>query len=174
MRRALIPGLLGEGFSSLHASVRAVHGGQGKVWRGRASVRRGNSLFAQFAALVARLPPTQHDVPVIVNIEVQEGREVWTRHFGKSAPMQSVLCNRNGLLEERMGPAALQFQVNVRDGGMDWYLRSISVLGFALPLRLFQVQVRADADPAYRFFVSVGLTGVGELIRYEGHLDVTS
>ncbi|MEO8314450.1 MAG: DUF4166 domain-containing protein [Pseudomonadota bacterium] len=171
--RALFPGLLGEGFASLHPFVRAVHGGQSGRWNGRASVRRGSHLLARIAATIARLPVTQLDVPVVVTIETQDGREVWTRHFGSAVPMQSTLCNSSGWLVERMGPLALQFQVNVQDGGMSWYLRRIAFLGLPLPRRLFQVQARADAGRGYRFFVSVGLAGVGDLIRYEGELDVT-
>jgi hypothetical protein len=171
MRRALFPGLLGEGFSSLHERVRAVHGGQSRRWTGRASVRRGSHLLARLVAMVARLPATQRDAPVIVTIEARDGQEIWTRYFGGAAPMRSTLCNDKGLLVERMGPVALQFQVNVRDGGMSWYLRRISFLGVRLPRTPFQVQAHVDARDSYRFFVAVGVAGVGELIRYEGQLD---
>ena len=173
MRRALFPALLGEGFSSLHPNVRAVHDGQSRRWTGRASVQRGSHWLARIAATVARLPSTQHHVPVIVTIEARDGQEVWTRYFGGAAPMRSTLFNNRGLLAERMGPATLEFQVNVRDGGMSWYLRRIAFLGMPLPRGLFQVQARVDSTGTrYRFFVAVGLTGTGEMIRYEGELDV--
>jgi Domain of unknown function (DUF4166) len=174
MRHALFPGLLGEGFASLHPHVRAVHSGQSRRWTGRASVRRGTHWLARIAATVARLPSTQGKVPVIVTIEARDGKEIWTRYFGGATPMRSTLVNDGGWLVERMGPASLQFQVNVRDGGMSWYLRRISVFGVPMPRSLFQVQARVDANGSYRFLVAVGLTGIGELIRYEGELDVSA
>jgi hypothetical protein len=174
MQRALFPGLLGEGFKSLHPHVRAVHNGQSRRWSGRATVQRGSHPLARLAATLARLPTTQRDEPVIVVIETQAGSEVWTRHFGGAAPMRSVLSNHGGMLVEQMGPVSLQFQANVRDGGMDWYLRRISFLGLPLPRRLFRVVAQASATAkGYRFLVAVGLTGIGEMIRYEGELEVS-
>jgi hypothetical protein len=172
MRRSLFAGLLGEGFASLHPHVRAVHSGQSRRWTGSASVQRGSHPLARVAAAIAGLPETQHQKPVAVTIEACDGREVWTRRFGDAAPMRSTLFDNGGSLVERMGPVALQFQVNVREGGMSWYLRRIAFLGLPLPRRLFNVQARVDAGAGYRFFVAVGLAGVGEMIRYEGELDV--
>jgi hypothetical protein len=171
-RRALFPGLLGEGFSSLHPHLRTVHGGQSGRWTGRASVHRGSNPLARVAASVARLPSTQLDEPVTVTIDAHDGREVWTRHFGAAAPMRSTLHCTHGLLVERMGLLSLHFQVNVRNGGMSWYLRRAAFLGLPLPRRLFKVQAQVDAGAGYRFFVAVGIAGIGEMIRYEGELDV--
>jgi hypothetical protein len=170
-RPALFPGLLGEGFASLHPHVRTVHCGQSRRWTGRASVQRGSHLLARFVAVIARLPATRHDVPAVVIIDAQAGRETWTRLFGDATPLRSTLSSRHGCLVEHMGPVTLQFQVNVQDGGMSWYLRGIALLGLPLPRRLFHVQARVDAGAGYRFFVTVGLAGIGEVIRYEGELD---
>jgi hypothetical protein len=172
-RRALFPGLLGEGFASLHPQVRAVHGGQSRRWTGQASVQRGSHPLARLAASVARLPVTQRNEPVVVIIEAHDGNETWTRFFGDAAPMRSSLSSKQGLLVERMGAISLEFQVNVRGGGMSWHLRRVALLGLPLPRRLFHVQARVDAGAGYRFFVSVGLAGIGEMIRYEGELDVS-
>lgn len=172
-RRALFPGLLGEGFASLHPHVRTVHNGQSRRWTGRASVQRGSHPLARIAAAMARLPVTQRDEPAVVIIEAHDGSETWTRYFGAAAPMRSTLSSKQGLLVERMGLLSLEFQVNVRDGGMSWYLRRIGLLGLPLPRRLFHVQARVHAGAGYRFFVAVGLAGVGEMIRYEGELDVS-
>ena len=174
MRRALFPDLLGEGFSSLHPHVRAVHAGESRRWTGQASVRRGTHPLARIAARVARLPDSQQG-PVVVTIEARNGHEVWTRYFGNAAPMQSTLSFRLGCLVERMGPLALQFQVNVQNGGMSWYLQRIRLLGLPLARRLFRVTAQVSSTGLrYRFFVAVGLAGIGELICYEGELDVAA
>jgi hypothetical protein len=170
IRRALFPRLLGEGFASLHPQVRMVHSGQSRRWTGLASVQRGSHLLARIATAMAGLPSTQHQKPVTVSIEASNGREVWTRHFGDGAPMRSTLFDRGGVLVESMGALTLEFQVNVQDGGMSWYLRRVALLGIPMPHGLFQVQARVDGGKSYRFFVAVALAGIGELIRYEGEL----
>jgi hypothetical protein len=173
MVRALFPGLLGEGFASLHPHLKAVHGGQSRRWAGKASVRCGSRLLARVAAKIARLPSSQCDVPTVVSIEARAGQEVWTRHFGNAAPMRSTLSNREGWLVERLGPVALEFQVNVQGTRMHWYLQHVAFLGLPLPRRLFSVQACADSTGmSYRFLVDVRMAGIGELIRYEGELDV--
>ncbi len=109
----------------------------------------------------------------MVTIEARDGHEVWTRKFGTAAPMRSVLRAQGGQLVEQLGPVTMQFQIMARDGGMQWELRRISFLGVPLPRRCFHVQ--AGAEPGghgYRFLVAVRVTGMGELIRYEGELGV--
>lgn len=173
-QRALFPGLLGEGFTSLHPHVRTVHSGQTRRWTGHASVQRGSHPLARIAAALARLPATRHNETAVVIIDAHDGTETWTRFFGDAAPMRSTLSSKHGLLVERMGLVSLEFQVNVREGGMNWYLRRVALLGLPLPRRLFHVQARVSAAAAYRFFVAVGLAGIGEMIRYEGELDVSA
>jgi hypothetical protein len=171
--RALFPGLLGEGFASLHPHVRAVHSGESRRWAGRASVRCGAHPLARVAARIARLPSSQCDAPALVSIEARDGKETWTRHFGDAAPMRSTLCNRHGWLVERMGPLSLAFQVNVQGSRMHWYLQHVALLGVPLPRRLFKAQACVDSTGmSYRFLVEVSLAGIGELIRYDGELDV--
>jgi Domain of unknown function (DUF4166) len=171
---ALFPGLMGKDFASLHPHVQAVHDGAGGRWSGRATVQRGTHLLLRLAALVARLPSSQRDAPTVVTIEAQPGCEVWTRKFGSAAPMRSTLCKRGGLLEEQLGLVTMQFRIVARDTGMSWELQRIAFLGLPLPLRLFKVQARAQSgERGYRFLVAASVVGLGELIRYEGELDVT-
>ncbi len=171
---ALFPGLMGTDFASLHPQVQAVHGGAGGSWTGRANVQRGTHLLLRLAALVARLPTSQRDAPVMVTIEVQPECEVWTRKFGTAAPMRSRLCNVGGLLREKLGLVTMQFRILARESGMDWELQRIAFLGVPLPLRLFKVQAGAQAvDHGYRFLVAAHVVGLGELIRYEGELDAS-
>ncbi len=170
---ALFPGLMGEGYATLHRHVQAVHGGAGGRWVGRATVQRGTHPLLRFAALVARLPSSQRDAPTVVTIDAQPGREVWTRKFGSAGPMRSTLRDREGLLEEQLGLVTMRFRILARDAGMSWELHRIAFLGLPLPLRLFSVQAGAQSDGhGYRFLVAASVVGLGELIRYEGRLDV--
>jgi hypothetical protein len=172
-RTALFPGLMRGDFAALHSQVQAVHSGTGGRWQGRASVQRGTHVLLRIAAAVAGLPISQRDAATVVTIEAIGDREIWTRQFGTAAPMRSTLSARSGLLVEQLGLITMQFQIVARDGGMIWDLRHIAFLGIPLPRRCLQVQAGAEPGGAgYRFFVAVRVPGLGDLISYEGELDV--
>ncbi len=170
---ALFPMLLGSEFDSLHSRVKAVHGGAVKLLGGVGTIERGPSLIARLLCALAMLPQDQAALQVEVEISALADGERWTRRFGTSAPMRSVLRARNGLLVERLGLLTMSFRLTPRDGGIDWLLVRIAGLGCPLPRRLFRIStysgVRRDR---YQFMVDAALAGVGKLIRYEGELDV--
>jgi hypothetical protein len=87
--------------------------------------------------------------------------------------MSSTLHREDNELVERMGPAALTFKVVTRDGGMDWQLKKVSMLGVRLPARWFLVSARVDVrEGRYHFLIDSALRRVGRIVRYEGLLDV--
>jgi hypothetical protein len=170
---ALFPTLLGARFPNLDAKVRRVHGGQPGQWSGTASIKRGNSYLAQIACAMAGLPAEATCTPVIVDIETGGTSERWTRRFAGSKPMRSTLARQGTLLRECLGAATLIFTLAERDGGIDWLLERIYVLGCRLPRVLFTVSAHSGSGAAgYRFVVEARLRGIGRLIRYEGELDV--
>jgi hypothetical protein len=170
---ALFPALLGARFPSLDAMVRRVHGGQPGQWTGTASIQRGTSYLAQIACAMAGLPAEATGAPVIVEIETDGTTERWTRRFAGSRPMRSTLARQETWLKERLGPATLIFTLVERDGGIDWLLERIYVLGCRLPRVLFTVSAHSGCTAAdYRFVVEARLCGIGRLIRYEGELNV--
>ena len=171
----LMPALLGGQWQTLEPAVLAVHGGGSRRLGGTATVERGRSIMARLMCAVASLPRDQVEGPVMVAIEASADSERWTRRFGRSAPMRSTLCAREGLLVERLGPVTLRFALVARDGGIDWDLKGVAVLGCPLPLKLFQVVSRSGASGGrYRFEVRAALAGVGPVIRYQGELDCES
>jgi hypothetical protein len=127
----------------------------------------------RMAATLARLPTSVSNVPTRVEIEVSDTRESWTRYFGDARPMRSELSASGGLLVERLGLITMRFRILARDGGMNWELLRIAFLGVSLPRRWFQVHARSECcERGYRFAVAASLVGIGELIRYEGQLQV--
>jgi hypothetical protein len=69
----------------------------------------------------------------------------------------------------------MQFRIVAIQGAMHWKLQRIAFLGLPLPRSCFQVQARAGATArGYHFFVAVAVLGLGELVCYEGDLDVSS
>jgi hypothetical protein len=171
---ALFDGLLGEaGFASLDPGVQAVHGGRSGVWQGTATVQRGRSRLMRIAATLARLPASVREAPTTAHIDVSGGGEVWTRHFGHARPMRSELYASGGQLVERLGLLTMRFQLLARDRGVNWELQRIALLGVPLPSSWFQVHARAEGcERGYRFSVAARVVGLGELIRYDGQLQV--
>jgi hypothetical protein len=173
MPAALFPSLMGDSFASLDEGVRAVHGGQGRTWSGTASVERGRGVFVPLLARMAGLPPTQRRVRVQVEIHSSATGEEWARNFGDAPVMRSSLRARDGLLEERLGWVVLRFRLHAQQGGVHWQLVRLSLGPIPLPVRLFAVTAQSLPGPSgYRFVVAAHIAGIGELIRYDGDLEV--
>ena len=170
---ALFPSILGPAFALLNSSLRWVHGGEGRELSGTVTVERGTSFAAKVLAALTSLPPSLHDAPVQVQIQIDGERERWIRTYARSKVMSSTLYKEGGLLVERVGAAALTFRIVARDGGMDWQLQKVSMLGIPLPVKWFEVSARVDLRQGrYHFLIDSSLSGVGRIVRYEGLLDV--
>jgi hypothetical protein len=171
----LFPCALGAEFAGLHPCVKRVHGGGSLKLRGTAAVERGTSLIARALGAIASLPPSMAGGLIEVHIEAGHEGERWTRVFAASHRMVSTLRREGKFVIERLGPAALKFRLSVRDGGMEWVLRHISVCGIPLPLRWFRIVAKVDSrDGRYHFSVDSQLRGVGRIVRYEGFLDAAA
>jgi hypothetical protein len=173
MEIGLFPSLLGATFQRLESPVRNVHCGSSRKLFGTATVTRGRSTLARILCAAASLPRTANQLAIEVQITTNERAEHWTRYFGDSRPMRSMLCARRDLLVERLGPAKLTFRLRERDGGIEWSLVQISALGIRLPIGWFSVSAYSGARAErYTFAIDAGLRGIGRIIRYEGELDV--
>jgi hypothetical protein len=168
----LFPSLMGSEFARLAPVVQAVHGGRSLTLHGQADVVRGKSLLAQVLCLLGRLARDQARCPVRVEIDANGNREVWTRHFGSSPRMRSVLTARSGTLCERFGPAALQFALSAEEGSVEWSPVKAHVFGVPVPVKwLAEISARAlERAGVYVFEVKVALPRVGTIIEYRGQL----
>jgi hypothetical protein len=168
------PSLMGDEFAALDPAVRAVHGGRSLVLHGRADVARGNSLAARWLCSLARLARDQRDSPVTVEIETHGAREVWTRRFGASPLMRSVLAPHRGALCERFGPAAFDFTLSAEHGAVRWRAVRARLFGIPLPAScLTAIEARIFASGGlYAFEVKVALPLLGTIIGYRGRLEL--
>ena len=167
--------LLGaEAFEALPAPVQRLHLQQGsRIYRGEVEVIRGYSLLSRLCAWATRLPPAG-TCPIAVEIVSDGLRERWTRHVGKHA-MASSLWASEGILCERLGLVTFGFRLQTREGGIDWIVRRVRVLGvLPLPVSWFsQVAARESADAErYHFDVRAALPLAGLLVHYRGWLSV--
>lgn len=99
--------------------------------------------------------------------------ETWTRHF-PGRTMRSRLAARGGRLEERMGPARLEFVLDVGDGGLRLELVRLRFLGVPCPagLRPRLLAVERGEGGRLHFHIEARVPGIGRVVGYRGWLDV--
>lgn len=171
---ALFPSRLGSAFALLDPNLQWVHGGESRDLSGMVTVERGTSLIAKALGALTSLPPPLTSAPILVRIEVAGDKERWIRTYAGRHSMTSTLSKDGSALAERVGPATLTFRVSARDGGMDWRLERISMIGIRLPARWFEVSARVDMQQErYHFLIDSAVRRVGRIVRYEGLLDVS-
>jgi hypothetical protein len=151
--------------SAVPPEVRRFHERHGR-FHGRALVttRRFAGLFG--------LPSRSGEFDIAVDIQRDGDAENWTRHFPPRL-MRSRLRAEDGWLVERLGVVTLRFVLTASAEALDWQCIDVRVLGLPLPARWFRVIARESArDGRYRFVAGASLPLLGELVRYEGWLDV--
>lgn len=167
--------LLGSSFDTLPAPLRQLHDARThKVFAGSCRIERGSHWLVPLFALVMSLPRGDDSLPVQIVIERAQGKELWARNFA-GQPMRSVLSERNGQLEERLGPMRFRFALKVEDQAIVWTLVGVKLLGLLpLPVAWFSGVVARESAQSdrYRFDVRAALPFVGSLIHYDGWLSV--
>ena len=173
MPDSLFRRVAGPGFEALPAPVRAVHSGPGSAnWSGRCEVLRGTGLLSRLCAAVAGLPPAGASVPLQVAITRDADGETWDRSFDGHA-MRSRLRERDGFLEERLGPSVFRFALRPGPEALEWQLVGVRSFGLPLPVSWFdKVSARESIDGSrYRFDVRAELPVAGLLVHYRGTLE---
>jgi hypothetical protein len=174
MRAApLFPSRLGGDFEHLDPRLQWVHSGESRDLRGTVTVKRGTSFIAKILGMLTSLPPALKNAPVQVRIEIKGDKERWIRTYGGTHRMSSTLFRHGNALVEQLGPASFTFRLVARDGGIDWRLEHVSMIGVPLPASWFQIFARVDVQNGrYHFSIDSTLRGIGRIVSYEGLLDV--
>jgi hypothetical protein len=168
--------LLGDAFDALPAPIRAMHDLAGPLSAaGRASIERGNGIGARLIAAVIRFPPAGEDIPVRVDFDVSQGREIWRRSFDghrMTSTQEEGRGRFDRLLCERFGPLAFGIALVCGERRLDLVLRRWSVFGIPMPRALLPLIVAHETveDGRFRFFVEIKLRLVGLVVRYRGWL----
>jgi uncharacterized protein DUF4166 len=173
MMQPLYRRLLGARFDALPGRVRELHDVTGvSVWEGRARVERGRSLPARIAAALTSLPPEAEDAPLRVAFHAVGATEIWARQFGQ-ALFRSVQCEKDGLLQERVGPSTFVFSPLASAEGLALRLDGFLLLGAPLPRPLHPTvrTFECEREGRYHFEVESHLPLFGLLIRYSGWLE---
>lgn len=163
--------IMGAGFEPLPETLRVLHSPlRNAAARGEAFVSRGANPFASVLARLMRFPPPgRYDLHV--EFSEREGVERWTRDFDGHR-FTSELREKDGMLQERFGPLRFRFDLKSVEGGLEMVMRSWSVFGIKLPIRL------APRSPAreweengtFHFNVPVSVPLIGKVVHYRGSL----
>jgi hypothetical protein len=169
--------VLGDRFSQLCAPVQALHTAtRGFEVTGRCDIERGSSWLANRLADFVGMPPAGKDVPLRFHIAKEAERERWTRDFAGHR-FHSVLWQQGELVHERLGPVELAFRLEIEQGALrmvlqkGWLLGLLRLPRFCLPA----VSTREFGSGAqYQFDVKVDWPLLGQVVRYQGTLDMGS
>lgn len=166
--------MLGPAFATLAPPVQALHAApQPCRYVGKARIQRGRHGLVPLLAAVARLPKSGDALPTEVVFSTHGQGEQWARRFGRW-PMVSRLWAHDGHLREQLGAVRFEFDLQAREGGIDWSVRRVWAFGLLpLPRRWYDGARCREAwqGERYTFLVDVTLPWVGALIRYEGWLE---
>jgi hypothetical protein len=168
--------ILDAAWDKLPAPIASMHDvTRSHTAEGLADIDRGTSPIATAIAAVIGLPKPGRDVPVTVRIERIGETEVWTRAFaGRSfASTHFEGRGRNErLLSERFGPVIFAMAIAIDLDHARLVLRSWTVFGIPLPLRLGPRVTAYETvqQGRFRFHVEIKLPWGALIVRYRGWL----
>lgn len=166
--------VLGTNFDHMPEVTRRLHRGwPAVIARGSATVKPATSVAGRVLARIFALPTSVGELPLEVIIESRDGREFWTRRFGKQT-MRSVMRADGDLLEERFGLVAIAMKLAATEAGLDMRPVSGRFAGIPLPRFLLPVVKAEETSEAGRhvFEVIIGLPIIGHLVAYRVSLEV--
>jgi hypothetical protein len=174
---AIFEQVLGEAFNALPTPIRELHGeSDASRFSGTASVRRGTGFFSRMIGWLAGFPAASDDVPVTVQIERQENREIWQRDFDGhtfSSEMSVDSGRLAGLMCERFGPSKFGMALVVEDEILHYVARRWTFLGIPMPRWMMPKGAMYETvmDDKFFFHVEITLAIIGHVVTYEGCLE---
>ena len=175
--QGVFPLLLGNAFNHLPSAVKAAHQvQQQQTLAGRASVQRGTGFCANSIATLFGFPTASPDIAVSVQMQQQNGNEVWHRRFDTQR-FTSTLSTGAGPLEwllvERFGPLRFHIALVVAEKKLHWVVRGATFLGLPLPRYLVPGgnSYEYESQGRFHFHVEVCLPLIGLIVRYQGWLE---
>lgn len=169
--------VLGKEFADLDGSLARLHSLQGRHRMiGLCTITGADRWIGRCLAALLGLPlPTQATL-FAFEIDADENREIWIRHFPRRIMLSRLYVREDGLLGEKIGPARLAFRIESRSRELHMHLVGIRVLGIAWPTRWLPRVWAVERGDGSRFHFDVGadLGRFGLLVAYSGHLDLTA
>ena len=169
----------GEAYARLHPRLQELHRDGGRLC-GTIRFRFGSGL----AGLLGRGWARRSGLPLVAGdheLEVSVGQDAaglfWTRRFDASRTMRSHFLPEgrwpDGWWNERIGPLQLRLAVDLDGGDWSWRLAGVRWHGIPTPARMLRMTARKSIEAGgYRFAVRFAMPWIGELLAYEGLLQL--
>lgn len=163
-----------ETWAAAPAPVRRLH----DIWdlerfEGEAEVERGKGVLPNLVAAIMGLPRAAPAVPVVVEIERRDDKEIWRRRFGGRLFRSVLSTGPKGCVRERIGPLSAEISFALEEDRLVWTVARARILGVPLPKALtpggcfYETQ---DDNGRFCFHVDIEAPLVGRVARYRGWL----
>ena len=174
LRQPLFRATMGRLFNRLPRPVKAQHGALDILLsRGRCDIERGKAWHARLVGWLFGFPPAGRDLPTLVTVIAERGREIWHRDFGGEG-IFTVLepARRNGapVIVERFGLVCFDLALGEAEGGISLTVVGMRAFGLAIPRFLWprvKATERAEAQ-RFHFDIDIDLSWGAKLIHYRG------
>lgn len=167
--------ILGDACDALDEPVACFHGLQGRHrLHGRCSVSGAEHPLGRFVCWLLRLPRAANEAEFDFELDAGPAGETWTRRFPGRTMRSRLRATPARKLSERLGPALLQFSLQVDDGSLSMQLDAIRIFGLPWPRRWFPEVWAFECGDDGRFCFDAGarLRVLGSLVAYSGYLEL--
>lgn len=167
--------ILAGDFARLDGAVQSFHSLQGHHrLRGRCTVSGAEHPLGRLLCLLLRLPRATTESDFTFDLRADGSQELWTRNFPARTMRSRLSVAADRRLCERLGPARLEFSLQVADGSLSMHLEQIRVFGLRWPRRWFPSVWAIECGEQGRFCFDVGarLRALGSLVAYSGYLEL--
>ena len=172
--------IIGDSWTQIAEPIRRVHASRSIVRAsGRLRVEDGRHFLARVLARILRLPRPAAVAETRLTVTAGPDGELWQRPFnGRHFKTRQYESNAFELAE-RFGVLEFRFRLDTSGGNLLYVQREASVMFGPIRLRIpapLAPRVEAREDPAgptrIKVAVRVVLPGVGQLIAYDGFVDI--
>ena len=179
LRQPLFRATMGRLFNRLPRPVKDQHGALDILLsRGRCDIERGKAWHARLVGWLFKFPPAGRDLPTLVTVIAERGREIWHRDFGGEGIFTVLEPARNPIrflgcapvIVERFGLVCFDLQLGEAEGGINMTVVGMRAFGLAIPRWLWprvRAVERAEAQ-RFHFDIDIDLSWGAKLIHYRG------
>lgn len=166
--------VLGEEFAQLPPVLCKFHSSQTAQAKGIVQVQHGRGLVRRVLAKLLRLPPEGEHITVRLQVQMQDDREIWLRHFD-GVPVQTTQWQRDDLLIEKAGPLCFVFHVSAKPEGLRFDFSHNEITGIKLPFAVLKVDALARgmenaSESGWHITVMIRAPLLGLLAEYRGEI----
>ena len=165
---------MGRLFHLLPGPVKEQHGALDILLsRGRCDIDRGKEWTARAVGWLFKFPPAGRDMPTLVTVIAEKGREIWHRDFGGQGiftVLEAARKNGAPVIVERFGFVCFDLALSEAEDGIRMTAVGMRAFGIAIPSWLWprlKAVERAEAQ-RFHFDIDIDLSWGAKLIHYRG------